>query len=63
LLAKIDRARLNAMEIVSTQVEGDDMLRLVAQRLGIATEGAAKAQLLERVEERWRTNIAAASAR
>ncbi|HZG47429.1 MAG TPA: AAA family ATPase [Allosphingosinicella sp.] len=52
LLAKIDRARLNAVEIVSTQVEGDDMLRLVAQRLGIATEGAAKAQLLERVEER-----------
>jgi putative secretion ATPase (PEP-CTERM system associated) len=52
LLAKIDRARLNAVEIVSTQVEGDDMLRLVAQRLAIGTEGTAKAQLLERVEER-----------
>jgi len=51
LMAQIDRARLNAIEIVSTQVEGDDMLRLVAQRLGIASEGAAKAQLLERVEE------------
>jgi putative secretion ATPase (PEP-CTERM system associated) len=51
LMAKIDRARLNALEIVSTQVDGDDMLRLVAQRLGIASEGAAKAQLLERVEE------------
>lgn len=50
LLAKIDRARLNAVEIVSTQVEGDDMLRLVAQRLGVAFEGAAKAALLERVE-------------
>lgn len=50
LLAKIDRARLNALEIVSTQVEGDDMLRLVAQRLGVAFDGAAKAALLERVE-------------
>ena len=30
LLASIDRARLNAIAIVSTQVEGDDMLRLVA---------------------------------
>jgi putative secretion ATPase (PEP-CTERM system associated) len=50
LLAKIDRARLTAIEIVSTQVEGDDMLRLVAQRLGIASEGASKAQLLENVE-------------
>jgi type II secretory pathway predicted ATPase ExeA len=51
LLAKIDRARLTAIEIVSTQVEGDDMLRLVAQRLGIASEGASKAQLLENVEQ------------
>jgi len=52
LLARIDPARLNAVSVVSTQVEGDDMLRLVAQRLGIATDGAAKALLLERVEER-----------
>ncbi len=52
LLARIDSARLHAVAIVSTQVEGDDMLRLVAQRLGIAADGAAKAVLLERVEER-----------
>jgi putative secretion ATPase (PEP-CTERM system associated) len=52
LMAKIDRARLNAIEIVSTQVEGDDMLRLVAQGLGIGTVGTSKAMLLERVEER-----------
>jgi putative secretion ATPase (PEP-CTERM system associated) len=50
LLARIDRDRLNAIEIVSTQVEGDDLLRLVAQRLGIASEAASKAGLLERVE-------------
>ena len=52
LMATIDRARLNAVSIVSTQVEGDDMLRLAAQKLGIATEGVAKAQLLDLVEER-----------
>jgi putative secretion ATPase (PEP-CTERM system associated) len=52
LLATVDSARLNPISIVSTQVEGDDMLRLVAQGLGLDTEGAAKAQLLDRVEAR-----------
>lgn len=52
LMARIDRARLNAIHIVSTQVEGDDMLRLIAQGLGLAAEGASKAGLLERVEQR-----------
>jgi putative secretion ATPase (PEP-CTERM system associated) len=51
LLATIDRARLNAISLVSTQVEGDDMLRLAAQGMGIETEGLEKAQLLERVEQ------------
>ena len=51
LLATIDRARLNALSIVSSQVEGDDLLRLVAQRLGLATEGCSKAALLDRVED------------
>jgi putative secretion ATPase (PEP-CTERM system associated) len=51
LLGTIDRSRLNAISLVSTQVEGDDMLRLAAQGMGIATEGLAKAQLLERVEQ------------
>lgn len=50
LQATIDRARLNAVSIVSTQVEGDDMLRLAAQKMGIATEGVAKARLLDLVE-------------
>jgi len=51
LMATIDRARLNAINIVSTQVEGTDMLRLAAQGMGLATEGVEKAQLLERVEQ------------
>jgi putative secretion ATPase (PEP-CTERM system associated) len=50
LMATIDRARLNAINIVSTQVEGDDMLRLSAQGLGLATAGVEKARLLELVE-------------
>lgn len=50
LLQTLDRARFTALNIVSTQVEGDDMLRLVAQGLGLGIEGVAKAQLLDRVE-------------
>src|SRR3954465_1205275 len=52
LLATIDRERLNAISLVSTQVEGDDMLRLVAQGLGLAVAGQEKAQLLDSVERR-----------
>ena len=47
LMATIDRARLNAISLVSTQVEGDDMLRLAAQGLGLETGGVEKAQLLD----------------
>ena len=52
LMATIDRARLTVLNIVSTQVEGDDMLRLVAQGLGLASGGVEKARLLEAVEGR-----------
>ncbi len=52
LMETIDRSRLNAISIVSTQVQGDDMLRLAAQGLGLSTDGVEKAQLLERVEKR-----------
>ena len=52
LMANIDRARLNAISLVSTQVEGDDMLRLVAQGLGIDTRAVEKARLLDAVEQR-----------
>jgi len=50
LMATIDTARLNAVSIVSTQVGGDDMLRLAAQKMGIASDGQSKARLLEMVE-------------
>jgi putative secretion ATPase (PEP-CTERM system associated) len=54
LMATIDRERLNAISLVSTQVEGDDMLRLAASGLGLETGGVAKAQLLDRIEHRLR---------
>jgi general secretion pathway protein A len=50
LMASIDPARLQAFKIVSTQVGGDDTLRLAAQAFGLATEGVEKAQLLSRIE-------------
>ena len=52
LLATIDRSRLNVISLVSTQVEGDDILRLAAQGLGIGTRGVEKAALLDQVERR-----------
>lgn len=51
LMNTIDPVRLTAIKIVSTQVEGDDMLRLAAQGFGIAADGVAKAQLLQRIEQ------------
>jgi len=50
LMATIDPRRLTAVQLVSTQVGGDDMLRLAAQGFGIATEAVEKAQLLAQVE-------------
>jgi general secretion pathway protein A len=59
LMANIDRARLNAISLVSTQIEGDDMLRLVAQRLGVATGSVDKARLLDAVEQRLEEDLRA----
>jgi general secretion pathway protein A len=50
LMATIDTSRLTAVQIVSTQVEGDDMLRLVSQQLGLDVHGFQKAELIDRVE-------------
>ncbi|WP_070151142.1 XrtA/PEP-CTERM system-associated ATPase [Sphingobium phenoxybenzoativorans] len=50
VMASIDPARLTAVKIVSTQVEGDDMLRLAAQAFGVQADGVAKAEILNRIE-------------
>lgn len=59
VMANIDRARLNAISLVSTQVEGDDMLRLVAQGLGLDTNAVEKARLLDAVEQRLEEDLRA----
>ena len=59
LMATIDRSLLTTIQIGSTQVDGEDMLRLTAQGLGLATEGLAKAQLIERIERALLTNVRA----
>lgn len=51
LMNTIDPARLTAVKLVSTQVEGDDLLRLVAEQFGIEWEGQSKAELLRSMEE------------
>jgi putative secretion ATPase (PEP-CTERM system associated) len=50
LMSTIDPSRVSAINIVSTQVEGDDMLRLVASGLKIDTTGADKALLLSKID-------------
>ena len=50
LMATIDRERLHAIKIVSTQIEADDLLRMVASGLDIDPSGMVKAQLLGMIE-------------
>ncbi|MEQ8312076.1 MAG: XrtA-associated ATPase [Sphingopyxis sp.] len=51
LMNTIDANRLTAVKLVSTQVEGDDLLRLVAEQFGIEWEGESKAELLRSMEQ------------
>jgi general secretion pathway protein A len=50
LLGTIDPLRIRAIRIVSTSFGGDDLLRLVAAQLGVATQGLEKAEVLDQVE-------------
>lgn len=51
LMNTIDPSRLTAVKLVSTQVEGDDLLRLVAEQFGIEWDGKGKAELLRSIEQ------------
>lgn len=51
LMNTIDPDRLTAVKLVSTQVEGDDLLRLVAEQFGLEWEGQSKAELLRSMEQ------------
>lgn len=58
LIATVDPRRLAAVQIVATR-NGEDMLRLAANGLGIATDSVEKAELLARIEARLHQNARA----
>jgi putative secretion ATPase (PEP-CTERM system associated) len=49
LLRRIDPQKIVAAQVVSTQVDADDLLRLVASAFGVPEEGLGKASLLSRL--------------
>ncbi|GAB5488666.1 MAG: hypothetical protein Pars2KO_22360 [Parasphingorhabdus sp.] len=46
LMATIDKARLTAANIVTTKLDGEDVVRVAANHFGFNTDGMDKAQLL-----------------
>ncbi|MFA6115693.1 MAG: XrtA/PEP-CTERM system-associated ATPase [Sphingomonas sp.] len=50
LMATVDRERLHVIKIVSTQIEAEDLLRMVAGGLELDSAGMTKAQLLTAIE-------------
>ncbi|WP_277971054.1 ExeA family protein [Sphingomonas echinoides] len=51
LIATTDPTRLHVVKIVSTQIEAEDLLRMVAAGLDIEGKGLTKAQLLAAIEQ------------
>ena len=54
LLRKVPSQSIVAAQIVSTQLEADDLLRLVAGQFGVEIDGIDKSSLLLRLEETFR---------
>jgi general secretion pathway protein A len=54
LIRRIPQETVSAAQIVSTQVDADDLLRLVAGGFGIPHEGLEKSALLMRLEDHFR---------
>jgi len=50
LMQTVDKARLTAAQIVTTQLKGDDLLHMVASSFGIATAGLDKTGTLAAIE-------------
>jgi general secretion pathway protein A len=51
LLSQLDRSSCVAAKIVTTQLGGDDMLRMVAASFGLYQPGMEKAAMLRRIED------------
>ncbi len=54
LLRKVPNEKVRAAQIVSTQVDADDLLRLAAGGFGIESQGITKSELLLRLEAHFR---------
>jgi general secretion pathway protein A len=52
LLNTVDPMRIRAVRIVSTQLNGDELLHAIAANIGISAEGLAKAEVLDQIEGR-----------
>ena len=50
LMGRIDPERLNVIRIVTTQIEAEDLLHMVAGGLGVDSSGMAKAKILAEIE-------------
>ncbi len=50
LMQTVDKARLTAAQIVTTQLKGDDLLHMVASSFGVATAGLDKTGTLAAIE-------------
>jgi putative secretion ATPase (PEP-CTERM system associated) len=50
LMDTIDPTRLNVIKLASTQIEPDDLLRIIADGLDVPSDGLTKAQLLTAIE-------------
>ncbi|HCY63339.1 MAG TPA: ATPase [Oxalobacteraceae bacterium] len=54
LFAKLEARKIHAAQIVTTHVDSDDILRMVAAAFGLAFEDASKSALLMRLEQFFR---------
>lgn len=57
LLSQLDKSVYVVAKIVTTQLGGDDMLRMVASAFGIYQPGMEKAAILKRIEEFLAANL------
>jgi len=51
ILSSVDKSRVLPVQLVTSQLESDDMLRLVAAALGLAHQGLQKSTLLRGIED------------
>lgn len=51
LISKIDRGKYHVAKVGTTQLDADDMLRVIARSFGVSHQGADKATLLQRLED------------